>query len=218
MLDTGKNRAMTTIVARPPTTLADLLPQHRLRDAALVVGFALFTAAAAQFEIVLGFTPVPISGQTLAVLLAGGALGASRGAASQFLYVALGAIGLPFYSGGEGGWSVTTGATAGYFVGFIVAAGLVGWMSEQGQDRRVVTAIPAFLAGSIVIYAFGASWLAHSLDVPFAAAAGETSALSLGVTPFLVGDVFKAVIAGLLLPGAWAIADRVKGDVDDDGA
>ena len=209
---------MTAIVARPQPTLADLLPYHRVRDAVLVVGFALLTAAAAQVTIPLGFTPVPITGQTFAVLLAGGTLGAVRGASSQFLYIALGAIGLPFYADGQGGWSIATGSTAGYLVGFVVAAGLVGWLAERGQDRRVATAIPAFLAGSAVIYAFGAVWLAHSLDIPLTAPAGEPSAIAYGVAPFLVGDLLKAVLAGLLLPGGWALADRLRGDDGVDGA
>ena len=137
------------ITTTPRRTLADTIPGARTRDAVLIVGFALLTAAAAQISIPLGFTPVPITGQTFAVLLAGGALGAWRGAASQFLYIALGAIGLPFYADGDGGWSAATGSTAGYLVGFIVAAAIIGWMAERGQDRKVSTAIPAFLAGSV---------------------------------------------------------------------
>ncbi|MHB1089804.1 MAG: biotin transporter BioY, partial [Ilumatobacteraceae bacterium] len=98
-----------------------------MQDAALVVGFALLTALAAQIEIPLGFTPVPLTGQTFAVLLAGAALGLRRGALSQLVYWASGLVGLPFYSGGKSGWQVGTGATMGYLVGFIVAAGAIGY-------------------------------------------------------------------------------------------
>jgi biotin transport system substrate-specific component len=119
------------------------------------------------------------------------------------LYVALGAVGLPFYAGAEGGWEAATGSTAGYLVGFVVAAFVVGALAERGQDRKVATAVPAFLAGTAVIYGFGALWLSYSLGVPVAAEAGEPSAIAYGVAPFLVGDVLKAVLAGALLPAGW---------------
>ncbi|MGB0113025.1 MAG: biotin transporter BioY [Ilumatobacteraceae bacterium] len=196
-----------TIASPAPSTLLDLLDRSRVRDAVAVVGFALFTALAAQITIPLGFTPVPFTGQTFAVLLAGGVLGSRRGGLSMMLYVALGAIGLPFYSNGDGGWTAATGATAGYLVGFVAAAFIVGLMAERGQDRKLSTSIPAFLAGSLTIYLFGAGWLAHDLGLPLTAAAGEPSAVSLGVAPFLVGDVFKALLAGALLPAAWALVD-----------
>lgn len=193
-------------------TLADTLPGTHVRDAVLVVGFALLTAAAAQVSIPLGFTPVPITGQTFAVLLAGGALGMTRGGLSQLLYVALGAIGLPFYADGDGGWTAATGATGGYLVGFVIAAMLIGWMAERGQDRNISTAIPAFLAGSAIFYAFGLPWLAQETGVPFSGPVGGDNALAWGLYPFILGDVIKAVLAGLLLPAAWRMRSIVEGD------
>jgi biotin transport system substrate-specific component len=199
--------AMPTSLAAP-STLLDLIDRSRARDVVAIVGFALFTALAAQITIPLGFTPVPITGQTFAVLLAGGVLGANRGALSMGLYVALGAIGLPFYAEGSGGWTAATGATAGYLVGFIAAGFVVGKMAEHGQDRKLSTSLPAFVAGSLIIYGFGASWLAYDLGLPLTAAAGEPSAISLGVAPFLVGDVLKALLAGAMLPAAWILAEE----------
>ncbi len=198
-----------TIALAPaaPSTLFDLFERSRVRDAVAIVGFALLTALAAQITIPLGFTPVPWTGQTFAVLLAGGVLGSRRGALSMLLYVSLGAIGLPFYAEGTGGWTAATGATAGYLVGFIVAAFVIGLMAEHGQDRKLSTSIPAFLAGTIIIYTFGAGWLAYDLGLPLTAGAGESSAISLGVAPFLVGDVFKALLAGAMLPAAWRFLD-----------
>ena len=201
-----------TALSPRPRTLADTLPGDTTRDAILVVGFALLTALAAQISIPLGFTPVPITGQTFAVLLAGGTLGATRGAASQFLYIALGAIGLPFYADGRGGWDVATGSTAGYLVGFVIAAGLVGLLAERGNDRRVRTAIPTFALGMLVIYTFGALWLAQQLDLPLFAPDNQPSAWEYGVEPFLIGDVLKAALAGLLLPAAWKMRTIVEGD------
>ena len=193
-----------------PSTLLDLLDRSRVRDVVAVVGFALLTAVAAQISIPLGFTPVPLTGQTFAVLLAGGVLGSRRGGLSMLLYVALGAIGLPFYADGASGWTAATGATAGYLVGFIVAAVVVGLMAEHGQDRKLSTSIPAFIAGTMIIYTVGAGWLAYDLGLPLTAAAGEPSAISLGVAPFLVGDVFKALLAGALLPAAWRFLDDAR--------
>ena len=198
------------------TTLADTLPGAATRDAVLIIGFALLTAGAAQISIPLAFTPVPITGQTFAVLLAGGTLGASRGTASQLLYVALGAIGLPFYADGAGGWSAATGSTAGYLVGFVVAAGLIGWLAEHGNDRTVPTAVPMFAAGTLIMYGLGAMWLAHSVNVPLYAADRQPSAWEWGIRPFLIGDVLKALLAGLLLPAAWRVRTIVEGERPND--
>jgi biotin transport system substrate-specific component len=183
-----------------PLTLADLLPGARLRSAALVVGGALLTALAAQISFHVPWTPVPITGQTFAVLLVGATLGSRRGATSLALYVALGATGLPFYADGTGGWQAATGATAGYLAGFVVAAFVVGLLAERRQDRSLVTSLPAMLAGSAAVYLFGVTWLAHHLGVSAA------EAVELGLAPFVIGDALKLTAAGALLPGAWRLA------------
>jgi biotin transport system substrate-specific component len=170
--------------------------------------FALLTAALAQVRIPLGFTPVPVTGQTLAVLLSGAVLGAKRGVASQALYVVLGMIGLPFYSNGTGGWEVATGPTMGYLVGFIAAAALVGRLAEHRHDRSLIASLAAMSLGSLVIYACGAAWLAYSLDIPLAT--GESNAISLGVTPFLLGDIIKMCVAGAATASAWRLIHRNK--------
>lgn len=183
--------------AAVPLTLADLLPRWRARTATLIVAFALLTAAAAQLSFHLPWTPVPVTGQTFAVLVAGAVLGRTAGAASQALYVALGAVGLPFYSGGDGGWHAATGTTGGYLIGFVVAAFVTGALAERGQDRSLATSLPSMLAGSAVIYACGVSWLAWKLDVTAA------EAIELGYTPFVLGDALKLLAAGAVLPLAW---------------
>jgi len=196
---------MTPVAA--PLTLADLLPAVRWRNAVLVVGGALLTAAAAQVSIPLGFTPVPVSGQTLAVLLVAATLGARRAVLSQSLYWVLGAVGLPFYSGGTGGWSVATGSTFGYFMGFVAAAALVGHLAERGQDRNVVTSFTAMVAGTAVIYLTGVTWLAFTLGVPFYAGDGN-DAFTMGLAPFLAGDLVKLIVAALATPTVWALVRR----------
>ena len=176
----------------PSVLSTRILPRHAVITAALVIGFALLTAAAAQVRVPLPFTPVPVTGQTFAVLLAG--------AASQGLYVLLGLGGLPFFSGGNGGWDYATGPTLGYLVGFVVAAAVVGSLAERKQDRTIATALPAFLAGTVVIYLFGVAWLMASLPTDL------TDALVKGMVPFVVGDVLKVALAGTLLPAAWKLA------------
>ena len=172
------------------------------RSAAAIVGFAVLTALLAQLRIDLGFTPVPITGQTLGVLLAGTTLGSRRGAASMALYWIVGMV-VPFgwYSNATHGWKVASGATAGYLVGFVVAAFVVGLLAEKGQDRSLVTSWPAMLAGTVVVYVFGVAWLAHKIDVPVFD--GKENAITMGLVPFVAGDLVKLVLAGLVGPAAW---------------
>lgn len=195
---------MTTYEA--PTLAGVVFPRSRVATITMMIGFALLTALAAQIRIPLPGTPVPITGQTFAVLLAGAALGSRAGAGSQVIYWALGAIGLPFYTNASGGWEAATGATAGYLVGFIAAAWVVGALAERGQDRNVWSAVPAFLAGNAVIYTFGVTWLLVSV----AGITTMSEALTAGFTPFVVGDVVKIIAVGLLLPLAWRLVDWSK--------
>lgn len=188
--------------ATPTATLADLLPATRLRTPALVVGAALLTAVCAQMSFHIPGTPVPVTLQTFAVLVAGAGLGWKAGGASQLLYIALGALGMPVYADGASGWEITTGATAGYLVGFVVAAAVVGWLAERGQDRRIPSALLSMLVGSAIIYLFGVTWLAHSTGM------STSAAIDAGMTPFLVGDALKLVAAGLALPAAWTLSGR----------
>jgi len=145
---------------------------------------------------------VPITGQTLAVVLAGGALGARRGAASQALYVALGLF-LPVYSDGESGFDVIWGATGGYLVGFVVAAAIVGKLAEHGADRRPLVASAAFAAGQLSIFAIGVPWLKVATDMSWG------DAIHNGFAIFIVGGLIKAALAGALIPGAWRLVNRI---------
>jgi biotin transport system substrate-specific component len=176
-----------------------------LTDTLLVLGGAGFVALAAQLEIHLGFTPVPITGQTFAVLLVGASLGAVRGTASLALYLLVGMLGAPVYSGGEGGVEWVTGATGGYLIGFVVAAGLTGYLAEQRWDRRFSSSVAAMLTGNVLIYLFGLPWLAAKIDTGF------EGTLEAGLYPFVFGDLLKLYLAGALLPGAWRLVQRFKG-------
>jgi biotin transport system substrate-specific component len=165
----------------------------------LVVAGSLLTALAAQVSIPLPFTPVPITGQTFAVLLVGAALG-SRRAAGMALYVAQGLAGLPVFAGGKAGLAVLLGPTGGYLNGFIAAAFVTGWLAERGWDRRPLTTALAMVLGNLVIYLLSVSWLAVFV--------GISKAPLLGMVPFLPGDLLKILLATAALPGAWWIVQR----------
>lgn len=177
----------------------------RIATAVRVAAFALLTAACAQIRIQLGLTPVPITGQTFAVLLTGVVLGSREGAASQLLYVALGAIGLPFYAGGAGGWEYATGATGGYLVGFILAAYVTGYLAEQRHDRRVVTSVGTFLTGNLIIYTLGIAWLMYTFSWDLAVGVEK------GMAPFIIGDTIKILLAAAATPIAWKLVGRSEG-------
>jgi biotin transport system substrate-specific component len=169
-----------------------------LRDVILIVLGALFVAALAQVKIPLPFTPVPLTGQTFGVLLVGATLGSKRGAASMALYIALGALGLPFFAGGTSGLAYLSGATLGYLVGFVMAAYVVGLLAERGLERSVRTSLIPFLVGTIIIYVCGVAWLTILLG-------SLSKAVVAGVIPFLIGDAIKLIAAALVLPGAWRL-------------
>ena len=168
-----------------------------LRDVFLITLSILLVATLAQVKIPIPFTPVPLTGQTFAVLLVGAALGSKRGAISLVLYTLMGALGLPFFAGGASGLAYLSGPTLGYLVGFIAAAYVIGLLAERGLERSVRTSLIPFLAGTLIIYLFGAGWLAILF--------GVEQAITLGILPFIIGDVIKLVLAALALPVAWKL-------------
>jgi biotin transport system substrate-specific component len=186
-------------------TIADLVrPSERRQahvyDAGLVVGGSLVIAACAQ--IAVGY-PVPVTGQTFAVLMVAAMLGARRGALCILTYLAEGLLGLPVFAQGKGGLTAFLGPTGGYLVGFVLAACVVGALSERTWDRRVRTTVAAMVLGNLLIYSCGLAWL-WCLAQLFARPLGGT-VLAVGLYPFLIGDVLKIALAAILLPGGWKI-------------
>ena len=168
-------------------------------DAALVLGGSMFVALAAQVAIRLPFSPVPVTGQTLAVLLVGALLGSRRGAWSLLAYLLEGLAGLPVFAGGASGPAYALGPTGGYLLGFVAAAFVVGWRAERGWDRRLGSTALAMVAGNVAIYACGLGWLALFVG---------RQALALGLFPFLAGDLVKLVLAAIALPLGWRLIGR----------
>jgi biotin transport system substrate-specific component len=191
-------------------TYADILRpsvkrQALLYDATLILAGSLLIGLSARLAIRLPFSPVPITGQTLAVLLAGALLGSRRGALSVLAYLGEGVAGLPVFAGGAGGIAHLAGPTGGYLAGFVLAALVVGWLAERGWDRHPGTTALAMLLGSAAIYVPWLPWLA--------AFVGGERALVLGLYPFLAGDLLKLALAAALLPIGWKVVgagDRIR--------
>jgi biotin transport system substrate-specific component len=175
--------------------------QQPLVDVLLIVLGSLLMALLAQISVRLPFTPVPVTGQTLGVLVIGGALGSVRGAAAILLYLAEGAIGLPFFAEGLSGISLLalSSATGGYLWGFVVAGFVVGRLTEKGWDRNIGSSLGAMLIGEVIIFSLGVTWLSQAVGLP------AEKALQAGLYPFLVGDLLKLAIAAGVLPVAWKL-------------
>jgi biotin transport system substrate-specific component len=196
--------SLTIAFGRP--TIADRLFSRTIGlDLVLVAAGAALTSIAAQVAIPLW--PVPITMQTLAVLLVGVTLGALRGALAMVLYAVLGIVGLPVFSDAASGFSVVAGPTGGYIVGFIFAAGFTGWLAQQQWDRRVLRSILAFLGGTVVVFAFGLPWLAYSLGT-LGAPNDLNAVLQGGLYPFIIGGVVKALLAAGIIGLAWRAIQR----------
>lgn len=186
-------------VASRPAVLGDLVPGRLVRDLALIVGAAAFVGVAAQVSVPIPGTPVPVTGQTFAVLLSGAALGMNRAAASMALYALAGVLGVPWFAGGATGWHL---ASFGYVIGFVLAGAVVGALAARGGDRSPVRTVATMTFGTLLIYVAGVPWLMAFTHSDLG------TALSLGVRPFLAGDAIKVALAAGLLPGAWRLLRR----------
>ena len=177
-----------------------LAPLDSVRSAGLVIVFSLFIAACAQFAIHIG--PIPITGQTFAVLLTGALLGSRLGAAAVIAYLIEGAVGLPFFAAGGAGLVRFLGPTAGYLVAFPAAAFIVGAFAEHGWDKRYSTAVAAMAIGSLIIFLGGWAWYAMLTNTP------PVAAFKIAVLPFLLGDVVKIALGAAVLPTGWALLKK----------
>jgi biotin transport system substrate-specific component len=231
-------RPLTLADAFVPAAPADSRAIGLARDLALMVGFAAFVAVSAQIAILLPWTTVPITGQTFAALVTGGALGLRRGAGALTIYALAGMFLLPVFAPGnpeiEGSWGVHFVlpwrgsesylwqiSSGGYIVGFILAAALVGYLAEREWDRKPWVHV-GMLAGSALIYLPGLAWLAYLIatdwiypgtDTPIGEFIAGSSTLDKtlegGLYPFIVGDLMKLILAAMVLPSAWLLAEKL---------
>ena len=210
---TAEQRGITIADFLVPIRVGERL-SSRARHVALVVAGAVFIALTANLWVPIPGSPVPLTGQTFSVLLVGGALGLRRGFLATALYLVLGFF-LPVYAqqaSGVGriaaldGGTLVLGATGGYLIGFVLAAGVVGWLAEHGWDRHLGGALGAMAIGNVLIYVIGLPWLMAAADLtPQAAVAG-------GLTPFLITDIIKLVVAAGVFPFAWWVVGRRPGE------
>jgi biotin transporter BioY len=183
---------VATSAIRQPTLSDTYLPAaNALQQLALIVAGSLLLAAASQLTLPLPFTPVPLTGQSFAVLLIGASLGSKRGPAAVLLYVLEGWSGLPFFAAGA------TVASAGYLFGFVLAAAVVGFLAERGFDRHFGRAVVAMLAGQAAIFLVGVPWLGTFV--------GMSHAIPMGLVPFIPGDLLKLLLAAATLPLVWKV-------------
>ena len=196
---TAEERGITLADFLVPIRVGERTPSL-LRHIVLVVAGALIVAACAQ--VFIPTLPVPFTGQTFGVLLVGGALGFRRGLLALLLYVLIGSIGLPVFAQGKAGFAIVQGVTGGYLIGFVVAAALVGRLAELGWDRKIGGSLVAMALGTAVIYAIGVPWLKATAGIPW------ESAITEGMTKFLIWDVAKLAVAAGIFPVAWWLIGR----------
>lgn len=191
---------MSVIAAEPTLVFALGWRRDLVRDVILICLFSGFIALSSRIVIPLPLTPVPLTGQSFAVLLTGALLGSRLGPVAVLLYLVEGAAGLPVFFGGSSGPGHLAGPTGGYLVGFALAAWVVGGLAERGYDRRYASSLLMMAGAQLVIYLCGLVWLSRFV-LP-------EQVLRLGLFPFLVGDALKLGLASACLPWAWRVVRR----------
>jgi biotin transport system substrate-specific component len=203
--ETGRRPVLADLIVRPSRRA-----QAFALDAGLVVAGASIVALLAQVEIPLW--PVPITGQTLGVIVVGAALGAWRGAAALTTYLFAGLAGLPVFAGFTGTVAILAKPSFGFIIGFIVAAFVAGWFAERAWDRKPLLAFGGFAIASIMPFVFGIPYMAFILNVVGGGEFSFEQILGFGLWPFIVGGIIKAGIAALLIPGAWALVRKADAE------
>lgn len=191
----------TVAVSQSRPVLADVVSKSLTADAILVVGAAAFVGLLAQVSFYVHPFVVPFTGQTLGILLVGSTLGIRRALASMALYVVAGLAGVPWFASHASGYSPLL---FGYLLGFVLSVSLMSWLATKGNDRNVVSALGLFIIGELAIYSIGVPWLALDLHISL------VKAISIGMTPYLIFDLAKAVGAGTLLPATWRLVERTS--------
>lgn len=199
---------MSTAIAAQPIVLADALVGRRslVIDTALIVAGAAVVAVFAQLTVPLW--PVPVTGQTLAVMIVGTALGARRGAAALLVYLAVGLMGLPVFADFTGGPLAMLKPSFGFVIGFVFTAFVIGWLAERNWDRRFWRALLAFGLATLIPFVFGLPHLAIVLG-NLGYDNGSAAVLAAGFTPFILGGAVKAVLAATITPLAWLPVRRI---------
>lgn len=196
----------STAVAGRPTLADRVVPRTAVANIALIAAGVAVVSLLAQVEIPMW--PVPITGQTLGVMLVGASLGAWRGAVSLLSYMGVGLLGLPVFAGATGGLIALTKPSFGFVIGFVFAAALVGWLAERSWDRRPGLSLAAFGLASLVPFLFGIPYMGFVLGA-MGVPNDLGSLLAFGFFPFIVGGIVKWLVAASVMPTLWAVVRRV---------
>ena len=191
-------------MSSPATSLrSSLMPRTTaLANAVLVVSGVFALAILAQIAIPVPGSPVPVTGQTLGVLLIGTAYGSTLGVTTFALYLLAGIAGAPVFANNGFGIDRVIGATGGYLIGMLVATYVVGQLARLRLDQKFLTALPSMLIGTVITFGFGLVWLQQYTGKDWA------WTINAGLTPFIVGEVLKIAIAGTSLPIIWRLVNR----------
>lgn len=199
---TPRNRVLADVIARPTTRTRAVAI-----DISLVLAGVAVVALLAKVSFFIG--PIPITGQTLGVILVGAALGPARGAASLTTYMFVGLLGLPVFAGPVAGPAYVLAPSFGFILGFIPAAFVAGWFAQRAWDRKPLLAFVGFVIASIIPFVIGIPYLAFILATVMDVAITPALVLDAGLWPFIIPGVIKAAFAALLIPGAWALVRAV---------
>ena len=184
---------------------ASVLPRSSaISNIALISGGALLLAASAQIAIPVSGSPVPVTGQTLGVLLIGTSYGSGIGLATFAIYLLAGIVGAPVFAGASFGIEKITGATGGYLIGMLITTYVLGLLAKRRLDQKFLTALPSMLLGNVIIFSCGIIWLQHFTGKDW------TWTINAGLTPFIVGEILKIAIAGTSLPILWRLINAKK--------
>lgn len=200
------------------TTHGTVLADHLVTNRSTVANIALIAAGAATVallaQVEIPMWPVPITGQTLGVMLVGAALGAWRGAAALLTYLVAGLAGLPVFAGLTGGIASVAKPSFGFIIGFVFAAALIGWLAQRNWDRRPLLSLVAFFGASLVPFVFGVPYMWVALE-QLGTDMNLALAMQYGVTPFIIGGIVKWLLAAALLPLAWRLVRAVERDANN---
>ena len=194
---------MTSLSATHPTLLNTLAPGNSvIRTVGFAIAGSMLLALASKVQV--PFLPVPMTMQSLVIMMLGMTYGSRLAMATVLLYLTEGLAGLPVFAGAGAGFAYMTGPTAGYLVGFVAAAGLIGWLAEHGWDRSPVKALVAMSVGHALLFIPGVAWLA----VLF----GTEKAIAVGLTPFIAATLLKTALGAALMQAAWTVVSRRSQD------
>ncbi len=181
---------------------SQLQEKRHLVSTFAVIGGSIFIGLMSQLAVVLPFSPVPVTGQTFAILLLAITMGFRKSTLAVLTFLAQGLCGLPVFANGASGPLYFAGPTGGYLIGFLLASAVVGFMADKNYSKTYLGAFLSMIAGSLIIYLCGFSWLSVFL--------GAEKAFTAGILPFIAGDLIKIMLISISLPLSWKLYKKLS--------